>query len=177
MEGFFMAQITLFAGNFAPVNWMRCEGQLLAISQWDALFALIGTTYGGDGQTTFGLPDFRGRIPVATGPGSGLSNFSLGEQGGAESQTITTNQMPAHSHTATAVIRASTGNATTNSPNGNAPANTNSSYYAAAPGNSSMGGVSTTVQNTGGASPVSLGMPMLGLNFLICVVGIFPTQN
>jgi microcystin-dependent protein len=177
MEGFFMAQITFFGGTFAPLNWFKCEGQLLPISEYDALFALIGTTYGGDGQETFGLPDFRGRIPVGVGQGSGLSNFVLGQQGGAENHVITSAQMPAHTHTATAVIKASTSNATTTNPNGNAPASTNTSYYRTAPGNTSMAGVSASVQATGGSNPLGLGMPALGLTCIICVFGIFPTQN
>ena len=98
----FIGQITLFAGNFAPRGWAFCNGQLLSIAQNTALFSILGTTYGGNGQTTFALPDLRGRVPVHAGQGPGLSNYDLGQQGGAESVTLTTAQMPAHTHPANA---------------------------------------------------------------------------
>src|SRR5512136_2572601 len=94
----YVGEIRMFAGNFAPQGWMFCEGQLLPISQYDALFNLIGTTYGGDGINTFALPDLRGRVIVGPGQGSGLSNYVLGQQGGVETVTLTTNQIPQHSH-------------------------------------------------------------------------------
>ncbi|MFN0212884.1 MAG: phage tail protein, partial [Saprospiraceae bacterium] len=177
-EGFFMAQITLFAGTFAPLNWAFCHGQLLSIDDNTALFALIGTIYGGDGITTFGLPDFRGRIPIGEGQGPGLPDYGLGEASGAESVTITTNTMASHTHTAAPTVPASTANASSNNPNGNVPAATSTNFYAPlASANSALGGVSATVQNAGGATPVSLGMPALGLNFVIALEGIFPSRN
>ena len=94
----FVGEIRMFAGNFAPRGWAFCDGQLLSVSDNDALFSLLGTIYGGDGRTTFGLPDLRGRIPIHAGQGSGLSNRRLGSKGGAEQVTVTVNQTPTHTH-------------------------------------------------------------------------------
>src|SRR3954471_16909667 len=94
-----IGEIRLFAGNFAPRNWAFCNGQLMPIAQNTALFSILGTTFGGNGQTTFGLPDFRGRVSVGTGQGTGLTNHDLGEQSGTENVTLSTAQMPAHTHT------------------------------------------------------------------------------
>src|SRR5512143_3908889 len=98
MSNPFIGEIRMFGGNFAPAGWAFCDGSLLPISENDALFTLIGTTYGGDGQTTFALPDLRGRLPVHMGTGAGLSSFVIGEAGGVETVTLTTSQMPGHSH-------------------------------------------------------------------------------
>src|SRR2546422_11724296 len=110
----YVGEIRMFAGNFAPAGWMFCEGQLLPISEYETLFNLIGTTYGGDGQSTFALPDLRGRIPLHAGTGSDGINYTLAEQGGVESVTLTTNQIPAHTHPFTV----STNPATDTSPQG-----------------------------------------------------------
>lgn len=178
MEGFFMAQVCMMGCNFAPVNWAFCHGQLLAIAEYDALFALIGTTYGGDGQTTFGLPDFRGRIPVGAGQGSGLSNIQLGQVGGANGITLTTNSLPAHTHTATATVGTNSGSGNSNNPAAKvvtaAPGNL---YAASAAANGKFGGVSATLSATGGSQPFDHNMPYLGINILICVEGIFPSRN
>src|SRR5512146_1179478 len=112
----YVGEIRMFAGNFAPAGWMFCEGQLLPISEWETLFNLIGTTYGGDGQSTFGLPDLRGRIPVHAGAG-----FTLAETGGVESVTLTVSQIPAHSH----ALMGTSSFATTTSPQGAIPAASN----------------------------------------------------
>ncbi|MFN0175592.1 MAG: phage tail protein [Saprospiraceae bacterium] len=178
MEGFFIAQITLFASNFAPLGWAFCHGQLMLIDDNTALFALIGTTYGGDGVTTFGLPDFRGRIPIGMGTGSGLSSYDIGQNGGAESATITVGQMASHTHTATATVLSSASNATTNVPNGNVPAATSTNFYVPVSAtNAALGGISGIIQPAGGSQPVSLGMPSLCLNFVIALEGIFPSRN
>src|SRR5512135_2464461 len=94
----YVGEIRMFAGNFAPAGWMFCEGQLLAISEFETLFNLIGTTYGGDGQSTFALPDLRSRVPLHMGQGPGLSSYIIGQNGGAEEVTLTTNQIPSHNH-------------------------------------------------------------------------------
>src|SRR5213075_2943762 len=94
----YVGEIRMFAGNFAPAGWMFCEGQLLPISEYETLFNLIGTTYGGDGQSTFALPDVRGRVPIHMGGGGGLSNYQLAETGGTEEVTLTVNQIPLHTH-------------------------------------------------------------------------------
>src|SRR6185295_12464655 len=114
----FIGMIVMFAGNFAPRNWAFCNGQLLSIAQNTALFSILGTTYGGDGRTTFALPDLRGRVPIHPGQGPGTSNYSLGQQGGVENVTVTQNQLPAHSHGVNAVAQG--GNQA--SPVGNLPA-------------------------------------------------------
>src|SRR5437867_1864890 len=95
----FYGEIRMFAGNFAPRNWAFCQGQILPIAQNTALFSLLGTTYGGNGSTTFALPDLRGRVPIHQGQGTGLSSYTMGQNGGTESETLTVNQMPAHKHT------------------------------------------------------------------------------
>ena len=117
----FVGEIKMFAGNFAPRNYAFCDGQLLAISQNNALFSLLGTIYGGDGETTFGLPDPRGRVPLHTGQGTGLSSRPLGQRTGAEKVTLTTNQLPSHTHRA-----ASTDAATLGDPGGNVTGDTGS---------------------------------------------------
>ena len=131
----FIGEIVMFGGNFAPRGWAFCDGQLLAIASNTALFSVLGTTYGGDGRTTFALPDLRGRVPIHPGHGPGLSAYALGQKGGTETVTLTQNQMPSHSHVAianstggtaninaTAVLHADSTGAT-NDPNGKFPAN------------------------------------------------------
>jgi microcystin-dependent protein len=169
----YLAEIKMFGGNFNPRTYALCRGQLLSIAENTALFALIGTTYGGDGMTTFALPDFRGRRPIGTGQGPGLSNYELGEIGGSESVTLLTSNMPAHQHTIT--LNCSGNGATTNSPSGNFHAVTeeNPAY------NSSDGSTMppSTTGVTGSNQPVSLISPYLGINFIIAVEGIFPSRN
>jgi len=176
MEGT-MAVITIFAGTFAPQNWAFCQGQLQSIDENSALYALLGTTYGGDGQQTFGLPDLRGRIPIGTGQAPGGSNYVLGQQGGSYSVTLNSNQLASHTHGATATVPASSASATTNSPNGNAPATTATNFYAPVNNNEHLGGVTASLQPAGGSAPTNLGMPSLGLNYVICLFGIFPSRN
>jgi microcystin-dependent protein len=169
----FIGEIRMFAGNFAPNGWAYCNGQLMTISENDALFALIGTAYGGDGQTTFALPDLGGRIPVGQGQGPGLTNRILAQQYGSENVTLLSTQMPAHTHT----LIASGVAATTSSPNG--------SVVAAQPDDSVfIGGVAPTVvmrtdqvAMDGGDQPHDNMAPYLGLNFIIALVGIFPSQS
>src|SRR6187399_274642 len=111
----YVGEIRMFAGNFAPAGWMFCEGQLLPISEYETLFNLIGTTYGGDGQSTFALPDMRGRLPIHQGQGSGLSNYTLAQNGGVEQVTLTVNQIPQHTHP----LLGSTTNSSSSDPSGN----------------------------------------------------------
>lgn len=174
-----MGQIILFAGNFAPLNWMLCQGQLLPIAEYDALFAIIGTTYGGDGQTTFALPDLRGRSIIGTGQGPGLSNHVIGEMAGADSVTLQLSQLPAHTHPASMSVPVSTANGSQVTPNGNVPASSvNLHVYAAAnTAGGQMGGVSAIVSPAGGSQPIDIREPYLGMNYVICVYGIFPSRN
>ncbi|MBK8556064.1 MAG: phage tail protein [Lewinellaceae bacterium] len=174
----FIGNIMIFGFNFAPQGWAQCNGQLLAISQYTALFSLLGTTYGGDGRTTFALPDLRGRTPIGYGQGPGLSNIQLGQVGGIEQVTLITNNLPAHSHVATTNVAVTSANASSEEPAGNIIATQGNNFFAApAAGNGNMGGVSTTVQNTGANVPFGVREPYLGLNFCIALQGIFPSRN
>jgi microcystin-dependent protein len=181
MEGN-IAEIRMFAGNFAPRNWAFCNGQIMAISQNTALFSLLGTTYGGNGQTTFALPDFRGRVAVGTGQGPGLSNRSLGEVAGTETVTLLTTEIPAHSHTAT--INVNSGPGTLSNPSGNylaggqdATANPIPTYAASSTPSTALNPASVTGGNTGGSQPHNNMPPYLGMNYIICLFGIFPSRN
>jgi microcystin-dependent protein len=167
----YVGEIRMFGGNFAPAGWMFCEGQLLAISDFDTLFNLIGTTYGGDGQSTFALPDLRSRVPIHQG-NNGTSNYTLAQNGGVENVTLTTNQIPGHTHTA----QAQSGPAGQQSlANGfwSAPAGHN--LYVGAPGTSAMNG--GTIALDGGSQPHDNIMPFLCVSFIISLFGIFPSQT
>jgi microcystin-dependent protein len=169
----FVGEIRMFAGNFAPRGWALCDGQLLAISQNDALFSLLGTIYGGDGRTTFGLPDLRGRIPVHTGSGPGLSPRQIGAKAGTETETLTIAQLPAHSHAAKAqATPGDSGNpknrhwaATSNTP----------AAYSNDPANSDM--AAAMLSPVGGNQAHSNMMPYLCVNFIIALFGVYPSRN
>jgi microcystin-dependent protein len=182
MEGY-IAEIRMFAANFAPRNWAYCQGQILSIAQNTALFSLLGTTYGGNGQTTFGLPNFASRVALGTGQGAGLSNCTLGEMDGVETVTLTINQMPQHIHTATGNVSplAYNGGGDETSINGGFPANSTTvsgNLFGTTP-NGTMGTSSATVtiQPSGSSSPHSNLQPYLGMNYIICMYGIFPSRN
>ena len=177
MEGY-LAQIIMFAGNFAPNAWAFCAGQILSIAQNTALFSLLGTTYGGNGQTTFGLPDLRGRVPVGTGQGPGLANIVLGEVSGAATTTLILSNLPIHNHTATTTVGVTTVNTSTEEPAGNILASQPDNFYAPANTvNGSLGGVTTTIGNAGGNQPFNNMQPYLGMNYVICLEGIYPSRN
>lgn len=163
----YVGEIRMFAGNFAPAGWMFCEGQLLPISENETLFNLIGTTYGGDGQSTFGLPDLRGRLPLHFGNG-----FTLAETGGAETVTLTTAQIPAHSHP----FLATTNVADQNSVSGNLLGQSSviEEYFAAA-GSASLN--PSSIGSTGGSQPHDNFQPYLCVDFIISLFGIFPSQT
>lgn len=169
----FLGEIRMFAGNFAPTGWAFCQGQLLPIAQNQALFSLLGTTYGGDGRTTFALPDLRGRVPVGFGQGPGLSNRVIGDQFGSELVTLNINQMPSHNHTVNAVTTEGNQNLPTNS----LPANTKAldKEYSDANANTTM--KATMVNPTGGNQPFGVTQPSLGVNFIIALQGIYPSRN
>lgn len=177
----YLGNVTIFAGNFAPRSWMFCQGQLLAISQYDALFALLGTTYGGDGQATFALPDLRGRCAVHAGQGQGLSVFTLGEMMGAESVQLLNINLPVHNHPILSVSGAPgasnlTGTLDTPVNNYNAKYSSNV-YNTAGTGKMIASPVSGTTPIAGGSQPVTLGQPSLAMNYIIAVEGIFPSRN
>jgi len=168
----FVGEIRMFAGNFAPRAWAFCDGQLLAVSQNDALFSLLGTIYGGDGRTTFGLPDMRGRIPLHQGTGPGLSPRRLGGKSGAENETLTTNQLASHTHD----FNANTADATDAAPQGRVVAKgVGVSFYKAAAQNTDM--ASNMIANTGGSQPHTNLMPTLCVNFIIALFGIYPSRH
>lgn len=165
----FVAQIMLFGGNFAPRGWAFCSGQLLPIAQNQALFSLLGTTFGGNGQTTFALPDLRGRVPVHPGQGPGLSNVQLGEVAGSETRALSVNQLPSHSHGAavTQAAKAAT------RPSGMVPSA--GGDYAPAPDGSTFN--PAFIQAAGGGQPLDIRQPYLGVNYIIALQGIFPARN
>ncbi|WP_452229242.1 MULTISPECIES: phage tail protein [unclassified Lacinutrix] len=172
----FMAQIILFGGTFAPRGWAYCDGQLLSISQYSALFSLIGTTYGGNGRTTFALPDLRGRVPVHAGTGPGLPTIKLGEKGGEATVILKTTEMPMHNHVA--ITRAV-------SPiprGGGAVANPENAYNAdggvyAAGANAQMAADATVVGDAGGSHPHNNMQPYTSINYIIALQGVFPSRS
>ena len=173
----FIGEIYMFAGNFAPVGWAFCHGQLVPISEYEALFTLIGTTYGGDGQSTFALPDLRGRAPVHFGQGPGLSNRTQGEAAGTEVATITLSQFPGHTHALT--LNASTGPANTASHGGAVLAAGDSGLYATgvSPGTALAANALAVGASTGGGQPHENMQPHLAINFIIALYGIYPSPN
>jgi microcystin-dependent protein len=175
----YLGEIRIFGFGFAPEGWLTCNGQLLPITQYSALFSLLGTTYGGNGTTTFGLPNLQSRFPIHQGQGPGLSNYVLGEEAGVESVTLLYNQMPVHTH----VVNATTADGNASSPAGAylatpvaSPRGTTVSPYTTATGSPATLNPNT-IANAGGNQPVSILPPLLCVNFCICVAGLFPTRG
>lgn len=202
MSDAFIGQIMIFAGNFAPRNWAFCDGQLLTIAQNTALFSILGTTYGGDGRVTFGLPDLRGRAPVHPGQGPGLSNVILGQAWGVQNTSLTVSQLPSHAHPIAALPVTGTVTGTINcysqagdsrAPGGNLLAGDNSGDKMYQSGATAPNGALATSAFTGALSggttaasitgimgsntPVAIQPPSLGVYFIICLFGIFPSRN
>lgn len=179
----YLGNVTVFAGNFAPRGWMFCQGQLLAIAAYDALFALIGTTYGGDGQSTFALPDLRSRTANHMGQGAGLSMYTLGQMSGTESATLLSINMPTHNHSIvsfTAVQPASTATASgINNPTNAYPASGATVFNTQSPDGGQMASWSSmgTTPIAGSNQPISIIQPYLAMNYIIAVEGIFPSRN
>lgn len=169
----FIGEILMFGGNFAPRSWALCEGQLLAISQNSALFSILGTIYGGDGRTTFGLPDLRGRAPIHFGSGPGLPSYREGQQGGAETVTLNINQIPTHNHAISIGVNTSAGGE--NNPNGQFLSSITSGYSEEATSGANLGGVSQS--NVGGSQGHTNMQPYQVVNFIICLFGIYPSRN
>lgn len=171
----FVGEIRMFAGNFAPRGWAFCDGQLLAVSQNDALFSLLGTIYGGDGRTTFGLPDMRGRLPLHAGTGPGLTQRRLGQKGGAENVTITVNTLPAHRHAVSASTEA--GDAATPTNNVLARVTAGNPYFTPVDGVPTVQMASNAVSATGGSRSHDNLMPALCVHFIIALFGIYPSRQ
>ena len=178
MDGY-IAEIKLFGGNWAPRNWALCQGQLLAIAQNQALFSIIGTIYGGDGRTTFGLPDTRGRVAMGQGLGGGLTSRQIGQRFGSETNTLITSQMPSHNHSVG--LRGETAQANSRNPNNRLLAfvNGDDSIYANSDPAAEvvMHPDSISQQNVGGNQPVNNIQPTLVMNYIICLQGIYPSRN
>lgn len=166
----FIGQIIMFGGNFAPRSWAFCDGQLLPISSNAALFSILGTTYGGDGRTTFALPDLRGRVPLHAGRGAGLSDRRLGQRGGSETNTLNANNLPAHNH---ALNLASSKEGEQTSPVNNKLAVSDDRNYVNDPG--ATGGV--TGNNTAANTPVNNMQPYTTVNYIIALQGTFPSRS
>lgn len=177
----FIGEIKLFAGNFPPRGWAFCNGALLPIAQYDVVYALIGTTYGGDGVSTFALPDFRSRVPVGQGTGPGLTSRVIGELGGTETVTLTSSTLPSHTHSA----MASTNAGNTAAPGtGVVPAKPVDTLAAPSlyvvPGTSTINPVlmaPNTLSSVGSGQPHTNMMPTLGINYVIALEGVFPSRN
>lgn len=176
----FIGQVIQFAGNFAPRDWAFCDGQLMAISSNQALFSILGTTYGGDGRTTFGLPDMRGRVPMHPGSGPGLTPRRLGERTGAETTALTSTNLPQHTHTAT--LQAENAGADTNDPTGNmlAKSGADSIYKEQVP----RGDIAMSPQsiiggpnNDGHSTPFNNIQPSMNINFIIALQGTYPSRS
>lgn len=162
----YVGEITLFAGNFAPQNWAFCDGRLVSIAEYQMLYSLIGTTYGGDGETTFALPDLRGRIPMHFS-----DTHPLAQMGGTETVTLLSDQMPVHTHTAGAQVAAGT----QTSPAGAVWAQAGTNQYAMVNANAAMS--PSAITTAGGSQPHDNMMPFLALNFIIALDGIYPTRD
>lgn len=176
----YIADVSIFAGNFAPRGWAFCDGQLLPISQYSALFSLIGTIYGGDGRTTFALPDMRGRMAMGHGNGPGLSNRSFGQRGGQESTTLSIANMPNHNHTATLHAEAKAG--TSGNPTGQLLSIVNTGeteiYAASDPAaNIAMASDAVTVNSAGSGLSFSNEPPFLVMAYIIALQGVFPSRS
>lgn len=188
----YMGTVKSFAFGFTPRGWLACNGQLLAIADYQALFSLLGTTYGGDGRTTFGLPDLRGRVSLNQGTGPGLSNHRLGDRGGSETNVLNITQMPAHSHSvdfngqninANVGIPAVNDDGTTDETEGNILANHTGAFAASSSADTTLSAFNAPVSgsmqtsNTGNGSPINNMQPFLTLNYCICIDGVYPPRN
>jgi len=185
-QDMYIGQMMLVPYTFCPRYWLPADGSILSISQNSALYSLLGTTYGGDGQTTFALPDLRGRVPNSQGSGPGLTNYQLGQVGGTEQRTLLSTQMPIHTHvaTGTSLLKYASGQAAdTNKPSGNSFADgaTVNIYHTGAPTNNFMdsNNIQTTVTlgTAGGSQPFSIMQPYLTMQWCIALEGIFPSRN
>ncbi|WP_372796166.1 phage tail protein [Pontiella sp.] len=172
----YLGEIRAFAFNFPPRGWAQCDGQLLPISQYSALFSLLGTQYGGDGRTTFGLPDLRGRAPIHEGNGPGLSNRIIGSKGGEETVTLTTSQMPSHTHAP--LLQVTDAEGTEASPAGHIPAHDpREKQFSNTFSNQTLHAQAIIEQTRGGNQEHENMPPYLTINYCICLEGVYPSRN
>lgn len=172
--------IKIFGGNFAPRGWAMCQGQLLSIATNTALFSILGTMYGGNGQTTFALPDLRGRMPIGMNQGPGLPSYTQAEIGGTATVTLSTNNIPPHNHVLTGTVQMPcSGDSNTDSPEGAYLASAGSNIYNSASDGEFMGSLTNTlaVGITGNGLPVAVQNPYMAINYIICTEGMFPSRN
>jgi microcystin-dependent protein len=169
----FLASLLIFAGNFAPRGWAFCNGQIMSIAQNTAVFALVGTTYGGDGVTTFALPDLRGRVPIHFGQGPGLSNYDLGQVAGSETTTLLISNLPAHNHG----LHATSETGSTSAPVGAYLGNTGALDKEYNTSGTVVSMNANSIALTGGSQPFQILQPYLALNYIFCMEGIFPSRN
>ena len=165
----YIGEIRIFAGNFAPAGWAFCDGQLVPISENDALFVLLGTTYGGDGESTFALPDLRGRVPLNAGPGPGLTNHIIGEAAGVEQVTLSTQQIPVHNH----ALLVSTQQGQQTDPSGDV-VGSNPTVQLFRPGGATAPFDASAMSPVGGSQPHTNMQPYLVMNYIISLYGVFP---
>jgi microcystin-dependent protein len=182
MSDQYLGEIRMTGFNFAPVGWALCQGQTLSIAQYSALFALLGTTYGGNGTTTFSLPDLQGRVPISWGNGSGLSSVVIGEKAGSNNVSIGLTNLPIHNHP----LNVSNATATASDPTAALLAQPNTSTNPRLPGSTTAAYVTGSatgqaapgaIGNNGGGLPLSVAPPFLAVNFIIALTGIFPSRN
>ncbi len=177
MDDAYIGSLVMFAGNFAPRNWAFCDGQILPISSNQALFSILGTTYGGDGRTTFALPDLRGRYPIHPGTGTGLRTRRLGERSGQEDVTLLETQMPSHKHSGAGALKAKEeGDA--DDPSGHFIAGTGALAFGTTSDiQMNDSAVDLSIENTGGSQSHNNMPPYLGINYIICIDGLFPPRH
>ncbi len=170
----YLGAIFMFAGNFAPKGYLLCAGQLLSIQQNQALFSLLGTFYGGNGVETFALPDLRGRVPTGVGQGPGLNPVVIGQSFGTQTVTLNSSHLPTHTHS----LRCNISGASSPDPTGHFPGNAGlapaDAYYSGSAGNTMSGAM---LLSSGGGTPLNVQNPLVGINYIICTAGVFPSRN
>lgn len=178
---FYIGSIYAFGFNYAPVGWQKCDGSLLQISQYETLYVLIGTTYGGDGVSTFAVPNLQGRVPLGTGQGTGLSNYTIGQRAGSESVTLNANNLPTHNHSSTIAVPVSARNGDSGDPTGRylglADSTIGNTYNATATDSTTMALSTGTTSPFGQGTPAAILNPYQAINYCICLEGLFPSRQ
>ncbi len=173
----YLGEIAIYPYTFTPQGWAKCDGQLLSIAQNAALFSLIGTLYRGDGQSTFALPDLRGRVPIGYGSGPGLPSYSLGQKSGSTNTILSVGNLPAHNHTAAGTIQASSATGDESNPAGNVPGLYTGAFNEDSNVLMKTDGVNVTVDNTGNGQQFTNMQPYLAMGYYIALQGVFPSPN